>query len=140
MKNTSRNTRTPSAITSRITGIKHRGHDFPAEFFSRALKVGDLRQHQIEEAAGLACLNHRRVNARECFGRKRHRIGERHTVNDAVVNCLPLFSRDRRRCFLVKNHQRAAQRHAGGKQAGKVGGWKFSNIRGVIFFEAPKDI
>ena len=47
--------------------VKHRGQHFAAQVFFTRLKVCDLREHEIEKAARLACLHHRCINTRESF-------------------------------------------------------------------------
>ena len=100
-------------------GIQHRRHDLRFQVLFARLKFRDLRQHHVEKPARLARLDHRDINARKCFRRFRHRVGQRHAVHDGVVNFLPFDLGRRRRGFLGQNLQRAAQRHARRQQAGQ---------------------
>ena len=119
MKNVSRKINTPSASTSRMHGYSIAVMTFDLQLFFARLEIGDLRQHQIQKPARFARLHHGDINPRESVRRFSHRIGQRHAIDDEIMNFFPLRCGRRDGSFFVKNHQRAAQRHSRGEQAGE---------------------
>jgi hypothetical protein len=113
--------------------INHRGRHLRLQILFPRLEIGDLRQHHVEEPARLAGFHHRGIDARKSLRRLRHRVGQRHAVNDQVVDFLPLGLGGGRGGFLVKNDQRAAQGHARREQAGEQAREIFQVLRGNFF-------
>ena len=113
--------------------INHRGRHLRLQILFPCLEIGDLCQHHVEESARLAGFDHRGINARKSLRRFLHRIGQRHAVNDQVVDFLPPGLGGGRGSFLVKNDQRAAQGHARREQAGEQAREIFQVLRGNLF-------
>ena len=111
-------------------GIKHGRHDLGAHFLFALLEVRDLAEHDVEEAARLARLDHGHIHFGERVRRFAHRVRQRHAVHDGIVNFLPLGFRRGIRRFLLQDHQCAAQRHARCQQAGKQAGEVLQHARG----------
>ncbi len=112
--------------------VHQRAHRLRLDLLFPRLKVGDLRQHHVEESARLARLDHRHVDARKGLGRPGHRLGHRHAVDHHVVDFLPLLLGGRDRRFAVEDHQRPAEGHARGQQAGQQAGEVLQNPRGDL--------
>ena len=91
-------------------GIHHRRGDLGAQFLFARLEIGDLREHDIKEAAGLARLDHGRVDAREHVGRFGHGDlasgAPSMTASWSSRHFAPAAGLD---AFLVEDRQRAAE-------------------------------
>ena len=110
--------------------VEHGRHHLALEFLFPHLKLGDLVQDHIEEAARFAGLDHGGVDLWKNFWGLGHGVGEGDTINDLVVNFLPLGLGDRAGSFLHQNDQRPAQGEAGRKQTGQKPGEVFQILGG----------
>jgi hypothetical protein len=119
MKKTSRTISTAIARHEQDRRVHQRGDDLVLQVLFARLEIRDLRQHDVEEAARLARLDHRHIHARErhpASGPSRPPATCRRSPGRGFpsTSTLAAGSEDS-----LENHQRAAERHARRQQAGQ---------------------